>query len=623
MTTEEKLAKLDEMFGSYKAEWLKSKIFEFFATPYYFTTLKDHRPCILQGGRGTGKTTVLRGLSYQGQYAILEEDIKRFDRNSFIGIYYKVNTNHAHAFQGRGIDNETWATIYAHYYNLLICWEISRFLKWHLKKCKDDEILSTHSCKLIAASLHIEKEIDSFESLCNELETAMYTFQSDVNNVSKDSIPRMSMPGDPIKLFIEQALNLRQLEGKMFYLLIDEYENLLDGQQQIMNTLLKHVPECYTFKIGVRELGWRVKYTLNKLELLNDPADYSLINITEQFSTNDRNNDFAAFALDVCNKRINELFDGEANEGQFSIEKSLPGMSIEEESELLKVRSSDYCRAFEEYEHKSGKVLDIHPLYKFFLAYWADIHHDSIKDTVKNYEYNTRSWDQRYDNYKYSLLFKIRRGRGQVGIQKYYAGWNTFVKLANGNIRYIMELVYKSCYLYLQDNGDITNPIPFDKQTEAAQEVGKKNLTELEGAWEKGVQITKLVMSLGSLFGKIAMFRGKSAPELVQFDITGEMSERTLEIMNASVMNLAIIRMSSNKISGKELKTYQYSLHPIFAPYFQFSFRRKRKLSLRNDEILGCIDNPEETVDAILKRKNIADMEEPEYKQPTLFDFWQ
>lgn len=623
MTTEEKLAKLDEMFGSYKAEWLKSKIFEFFATPYYFTTLKDHRPCILQGGRGTGKTTVLRGLSYQGQYAILEEDITRFDRNSFIGIYYKVNTNHAHAFQGRGIDNETWATIYAHYYNLLICWEISRFLKWHLKKCSDDDVLSAHSCKLIAASLHIEKEIDSFETLCNELETAMYTFQSDVNNVSKDSIPRMSMPGDPIKLFIEQALNLRQLDGKMFYLLIDEYENLLDGQQQIMNTLLKHVPECYTFKIGVRELGWRVKYTLNKLELLNDPADYSLINITEQFSTNDRNNDFAAFALNVCNKRINELFDGEGNEGQFSIEKSLPGMSIEEESELLKVRSSDYCRAFEEYEHKSGKVLDIHPLYKFFLAYWADIHHDSIKDTVKNYEYNTRSWDQRYDNYKYSLLFKIRRGRGQVGIQKYYAGWNTFVKLANGNIRYIMELVYKSCYLYLQDNGDITNPIPFDKQTEAAQEVGKKNLTELEGAWEKGVQITKLVMSLGSLFGKIAMFRGKSAPELVQFDVTGEMSERTLEIMNASVMNLAIIRMSSNKISGKELKTYQYSLHPIFAPYFQFSFRRKRKLSLKDAEILGCIDNPEETVDAILKRKNIADLEEPDYKQPTLFDFWQ
>ncbi|WP_455749972.1 ORC-CDC6 family AAA ATPase [Prevotella intermedia] len=26
-------------------------------------------------------------------------------------------------------------------------------------------------------------------------------------------------------------------------------------------------------------------------------------------------------------------------------------------------------------------------------------------------------------------------------MQKYYAGWSTFVKLANGNIRYLMELI--------------------------------------------------------------------------------------------------------------------------------------------------------------------------------------
>jgi len=622
MTAEEKLAKLDEMFGSYKAEWLKGKIFELFATPYYFTTLKDHRPCILQGGRGTGKTTVLRGLSYQGQYAILNEDMQSFNQNSFVGIYFRVNSNHAHAFRGRGIDDATWANIYAHYFNLLICWEISRFLKWHQKKCCDDEVLSTHSCNLIARSLHVEKPVDSFETLCEELEAAMYDFQSDVNNVSTNNIPKLSMPGDPIKIFVEHALNLRQLEGKMFYLLIDEYENLLDNQQQVMNTLLKHVPETYTFKIGVRELGWRVKYTLNKLELLNDPADYSLINITEQFSTNDKNNDFAAFASNVCNKRISELFEGDEGKG-FSIEKALPGLSIEDESEMLRVKNSDYYRRFEEYEKKSGKQFDIHPLYKFFLAYWADVHQESLKDTVSNYETNTYSWNQRYDNYKYSLLFKINRGRGAAGIQKYYAGWSTFIKLANGNIRYIMELVYKSCYIFLQENGDITKTIPSDKQTEAAQDVGRKNLTELEGAWEKGVQITKLVMSLGSLFGKIAMFRGKSAPELVQFDITGEMSERTQEIINASVMNLALIRMPSNKISGKELKTYQYSLHPIFAPYFQFSFRRKRKLSLSDDEFLGCIDRPEETVDAVLKRKNIVDLEDSGYQQPTLFDFWQ
>lgn len=616
------LAKLDELFGSYKAEWLRGKIFDFFAAPNYFTNLKNNCPCILQGGRGTGKTTVLRGLSYQGQYALLNKDMQRFDKNEFVGLYYRVNTNHVHAFQGRGIEEEDWSRLFAHYFNLLMCWEISKYLKWHQEKDSSDETLTGHACKLIATSLHIEKEIESFDTLCKELESAMYEFQSDINNIGDKPIPRLSMLGDPVKLFVEQALNLRQMEGKMFYLLIDEYENLTDSQQQAVNTLLKHVPETYTFKIGVREMGWRVKYTQNKEELLNEPADYSLINISKEFASEDKKNKFAKFAKDVCDRRISELFDGEEEARNFSIEDALQGITIEKESELLKITTSDYYEKFVDFEREQGKELDIHPLYKFFLAYWADIHHKRIGDIVKDYAQKTKKWDVRYENYMYGLLFKIRRGRGAGGIQKYYAGWNTYVKLANGNIRYLMELVYRAYYIYLQDNGDITKPIPCDKQTIAAHDVGWRNLAELEGTWKKGVQITKLVQSLGSLFAKIAAYRGRIAPELVQFDIEGELKPQTKELIDASVMNLALIRMSTNKMSGKEIKTYQYSLHPIFAAYFQFSFRRKRKLSLTDEDIRGCVECPESTVDAILRRKKIfiIDEEDAPVKQPTLFD---
>lgn len=618
------LAKLDELFGSYKAEWLKGKIFDFFAAPNYFTNLKNNCPCILQGGRGTGKTTVLRGLSYQGQYALLNKDMQRFDKNEFVGLYYRVNTNHVHAFQGRGIDEIDWSRLFAHYFNLLMCWEISKYLSWHKEKDNNDEMLDAHACGLIATSLHIAKEVDSFDTLCKELESAMYEFQSDINNIGDKAIPRLSMLGDPIKLFVEQALNLRQMKGKMFYLLIDEYENLTDSQQQTINTLLKHVPETYTFKIGVREMGWRVKYTQNKEELLNEPADYSLINISKEFSSDDKKDKFAKFAKDVCDRRISELFEGEDDAQSFSIEDALQGLSIEVESEMLKITTSDYYEKFIEYEREHGRKLDIHPLYKFFLAYWADIHHKRIDAIVKDYEQKTKKWDVRYGNYKYGLLFKIRRGRGAGGIQKYYAGWNTYVKLANGNIRYLMELVYRAYYIYLQDNGDIHNPIPFDKQTTAAHDVGWRNLAELEGAWKKGVQITKLVQALGSLFAKIAAYRGKIAPELVQFDIDGELKPSTQELIDASVMNMALIRMSTNKMSGKEIKTYQYSLHPIFAAYFQFSYRRKRKLSLTDEDIRGCVECPEATVDAILRRKKIfiVEDEDASMKQPTLFDQW-
>ena len=211
MESSAKLAKLDELFGSYKAEWLRGKIFDFFATPSYFGSLSDHRPRVLQGGRGTGKTTVLRGLSYQGQYAILNKDMEQFDQNSYVGLYYRVNTNHARAFQGMGIGEEEWSRIFAHYFNLLFCREISIYLQWHREKCQDDEVLDARVCQLIATSLHIEKKIESFDTLCKEIENAMYAFQSDVNNIQDKSMPRLSMLGDPIKLFVEQALNLHQM----------------------------------------------------------------------------------------------------------------------------------------------------------------------------------------------------------------------------------------------------------------------------------------------------------------------------------------------------------------------------------------------------------------------------
>jgi hypothetical protein len=61
---------LSSVFGSYKAEWLQERVFDFFTAPDYLPELLTARPCVLLGGRGTGKTTVLKGLSYEGQFAI-------------------------------------------------------------------------------------------------------------------------------------------------------------------------------------------------------------------------------------------------------------------------------------------------------------------------------------------------------------------------------------------------------------------------------------------------------------------------------------------------------------------------------------------------------------------------
>ena len=572
------------------------------------------------GGRGTGKTTVLRGLSYKGQYALNNDDIDKFDLNSYVGVYFRCDTNHVHAFNGKGIDNETWMKIFAHYFNLILTSEILEFVAWHKELKPDDEVLPERACCLIATSLHLGDDISDYKKLMDVLETAMYKFQADINNIADGNMPMLSLAGDPIKIVTEQAEKLRQFRDKTFYLLIDEYENLLDSQQQIVNTLLKHVPQSYTIKIGVREMGWRVKHTMNPQESVIDPADYVLFNIVDEF-TDETPDKFESFARNVCQLRIKDLLEEDGVE--FDIEQALGNLPYEEEAVKLGVEQTSLYKNILEYEKKSGMDLDVSPLYKFFLSYWSENHKLMFKDEIADYLSNTKIWNTRYENYKYSLLFKIRTGRGSGGIQKYYAGWSTFVKLANGNIRYLMELVYRSYYLYLQEGGDIAKPVSADIQTKAARNVGWKNLTELEGTWSNGAQLTRMVQTLGTIFSRLAKEGENSAPETVQFEIEGERSERTEELLQAGIMNLALIRMPANKQSGRgSVKEFMYSLHPIFAPYFIYSFRRKRKMGLSDAEFLLCVDNPKKAVKDILDKRNIKISEEGVVMNQLYFDFW-
>lgn len=72
-----RLTQAQNLLGLYRAEWLSSKLFDHFNEPGYFSELKTNRPCVLIGGRGTGKTTVLKGLSYDGQFTLNQLFTKR------------------------------------------------------------------------------------------------------------------------------------------------------------------------------------------------------------------------------------------------------------------------------------------------------------------------------------------------------------------------------------------------------------------------------------------------------------------------------------------------------------------------------------------------------------------
>ena len=46
-------------------------------------------------------------------------------------------------------------------------------------------------------------------------------------------------------------------------------------------------------------------------------------------------------------------------------------------------------------------------------------------------------------------------------------------------------------------------------------------------------------------------------------------------------MHLALLRFAGSKLQvAGETKDYDYMVHPVFAPFFVFSSRRKRKMTI-------------------------------------------
>ena len=611
-----------KLFGLYKAEWLNGQLFDLYTEPTYFDQLKTQRPCVLIGGRGTGKTTVLQGLSYEGQFVLGGKNSQSVSNWPFYGMYYRINTNRVTAFKGPELDEKDWVKCFAHYFNLLICKIIMDFLSWYEIKSSKRIIIEQEILNQITESLSVP-ECQSLKHLAKALDLEILQFQNRVNNVGEIRPENLSMQGVPIDTLTSSLTNLDEFKGKQFFFLIDEYENLENYQQRIINTIIKHGANHYTFKIGVREFGWRDKATINSNEYLRHPADYERINLREELTEQN----FRLFALSVCDYRLSKVKD---EKNIVSIEKLLPALS--ENEELILLGGEKYIEEIKKqiseekgYEEEIEYFSNLQPLWQYYVGVWSKEETKSCFKVIREIMTDKAKAEHRYSNYAYSTLFSVRSGKR--GIRKYYSGWEVFVRLADGNIRFLMELIHQSIILHMQNKNTLDKPISPENQTNAAIKVGQKNLSELEGISVDGAQLTKLLLGLGRIFGVMAQHASGHTPEVNQFRISDDNlnggsssdAEYANKILHHAVMHLALVRIQGNKLADAETKKWDYMIHPIFAPFFCFSHRRKRKFVIPSYLIKKLVEAPSIAIRQILERQNRSLIDEDLPDQLSLF----
>ena len=599
--------KLAELFSGYRAEWIEEDIFDLFTEPSYFPQLTTSHPCFLIGGRGTGKTTALRCMSYQGQAALGGADQQHVSDWPYFGMYHRINTNRVRAFDGPELQPTDWTRLFGHYINLEFCESLLGFLDWYALRHKDASTLSMGSLKLIATALHLEIPTTAAE-LGERLELSKLQFEAAINNVAGGMpMPPISLQGAPIDLLVREIKRLPQFSNKSFFFLIDEYENLSPRQQRVVNTLIKHCGGLYSFKVGVRELGLRDRSTLNEREQLRSPADYRLIDIAAELQGR-----FEEFASAVCDRRLRRIVDTVGVQPAVSV--LLPGVSAEEEARNLGVEAAVLAALREMGQNAvcgdrfRTWAAEVEPLEVFVLLSRARAEGRTVADKLSDVLANPPKWTEQYGNYKHALLFAIRRGKR--GIRKHFAGWRVFCLLAASNVRFLLELVDQALERHLDSGRDLLEPVPVDVQTRAAQETGQRNLRELEGLSLSGAKLMRLLLGLGRVFQVMAEDPVGHTPEVNQFHLSANVGdsglrERVEVLLAEGIMHLALLRYPGSKLQNEtDIRQFDYAVHPIFSAVFGFSHRRKRKIELSDRDLCELVDRPTEAIREIIGRQN-------------------
>jgi hypothetical protein len=606
-------SQLTGYFGDYRAEWSPSLFRDFFVAPPYFASLEDVRPTLLIGGRGTGKTTSLRSLRFDESAARL--GAAGVAELGYVGIYVRLNKNQVRGFSGRRIDDDTWRRAFTHYFNVLACIEFCNLSSWSLGLEQKPVDLTN-----VAVGLGMPTAT-TVPALREALETNLALMELWVNNPSRVDPPLFSIAEAPLRSFAAALYRSGLLGDRVVYCCIDEYENLFDYQQSIINTYVKHAQAPLSYKIGAKRTGIRSRATIDVNDALRSPDDYAEIDIGHEH--------FEGFARQVLEHRLSIAISRDKLEVASNADEFLPDLSISDEADLL---GAD--RIATELQHEIAAHLQEQELQKnvtdeqellnwslnlpanklYFLRYWEEGGHGDVLKLARSWRDDPREWSTRLGNHGYSSLFWLSKGRKGVRIRKYYCGLRTFLALASGNIRYFIELIDESlAHAAAEPDGIWHGAVPSLQQTLAARKVARRRLDQLESLSEHGSTIKRLVLGIGKVFFELARDPVGHSPEQNSFTLAGNRGdvEEASKLLHEGVSILAFEVFPRTKAtSDAQVRDDEFRLHPIFAPFFEYSHRGKRAITLDASHVLQMLTQPRKAIAALLPNRQQATSDE-------------
>lgn len=641
----EKMHPIPEAFSKNRSEEHADDNWTSFIVPPFYNslTIKDQsKAIVIVGGRGCGKTTLLKYLCYPSQFSARRSEIAEQDLKH-IGLYWRADTNFLNSFAGAGLDETSWRSAFEH---LLAC-ELGSEIIRAILLLNSSVIRSARYGSLenvnLSPLLDFDPELGcSLQEVLNALVKRKRKLATWINNL--DSVPRpIMLPGTTFLIEFVNSLReqLPYLAASTFAVFVDEYENMRLEQQKLINGLLKHGKCPLLFNIAMKRNAWLTRDTLGN-ESIEAISDYNEVDIEQELE-----NGFDIFAAELLLFRLAEhrpdlamllpisseilrtpeklglRYGSEAeNYGKMVItaaEKMLP--RVNESEAAARVMSTPALRSVlierisEALNGRGSKLLpqqfldDSYPEASVIMTALLTRERESPQNVLLEFEQMKAGEHGRLSvgsdiiaNNLFGCVNQIFLGRRDSIL---FSGFSTVVLVAKHNIRHLLELVHRIFLRHQEKHPEEESALPIvdaEIQAGAMREASETVLKKVKGRGTYGPQIHSLVETLGSVFRARHRQRRQSEPEVNHFTVSRGVVTESLNIYLAEAEKWsALYTVPQTKMKDDGVYGIDYVLNPIFSPYFQISFRKKRSIPISYEQLQVMFEGSQEARAQLVK----------------------
>lgn len=272
------------IFGRNRAEEFPRDVWNRFVVPLFYDQLnfqEQTKALVIEGGRGCGKTTLLNYFCHPTRFSPERVDKLTESDLSYIGLYYRADTNFLSGLQGDSHSAPDFLAAFKHSLAYNIAIEVVESLESinqtdkRLKRLgKLDTLDFEHLGQLFNCDLG--RTLSDFKKKLKSLKAQLASW---LNNPGQIARPVFLPPQEFVVALIEYIREqLPYLANSSFAVFIDEYENLLDYQKRVINTLLKHGQRPLLYNIAMKRYGFSIRDTTGP-EQLQDIHDFTTIDL--------------------------------------------------------------------------------------------------------------------------------------------------------------------------------------------------------------------------------------------------------------------------------------------------------------------------------------------------------